>query len=289
MKLRCGDRVLPLDRVAVMGVLNVTPDSFSDGGLWLDPAAAIEHARAMSAQGASIIDVGGESTRPGAEPVPLEDELRRVLPVIEAIGNDDVIVSIDTRKPEVARAAVEAGASIVNDTSGEAADRSMDEIAASTGAAIVVMHSRGTPATMRSLTDYNDVVLDVRDFLSRRATELEAAGVAHDAIALDPGFGFAKSPEQNLLLLNRLAEVTSLDYPILAGTSRKSFIGWVLNLPEADRLEGTSATVAVAVAAGARIIRVHDVQPAVRVAAMTEAILDSNPEVAGETTGLMAP
>lgn len=269
--------MLPLDRVVVMGVLNVTPDSFSDGGLWLDRDAAVAHARAMVAEGAAIVDVGGESTRPGAVPVELEEELRRVLPVVEAISSDNVIVSIDTRKPEVARAAVEAGASIVNDTAGEAADRAMDEIAASTGAAIVVMHSRGTPATMRSLTDYHDVVSDVRAFLSRRAAELQETGVAHDAIALDPGFGFAKTPEQNLLLLNRLGEITSIDHPILVGTSRKSFIGWVLDLPEAERLEGTAATVAWSVAKGARIVRVHDVEAAARVVAMTEAIADSNP------------
>jgi dihydropteroate synthase len=264
-----------LDRVAVMGVLNVTPDSFSDGGLWLNPEAAIAHARAMVEQGATIVDVGGESTRPGAVEVPEEEELRRVLPVIEAIARDDVIVSIDTRKPSVARAAIDAGASIVNDTGGEAGDRAMDEVAASSGAAIVMMHSRGTPASMRSLTDYDDVVLDVRDFLLRRARQLEDAGVPHDGIVLDPGYGFAKDQRQNLLLLNRLDEITSVDYPILAGTSRKSFIGRVLDLPEGERLEGTAATVAWAVWKGARIVRVHDVEAARRVVLVTEAILDA--------------
>jgi dihydropteroate synthase len=268
--------MLPLDRVAVMGVLNVTPDSFSDGGLWMDPDAAIAHAREMVAQGATIIDVGGESTRPDATEVPEAEELRRVLPVIEAIASDDIVVSIDTRKPSVARAAVEAGASIVNDTAGEAGDRAMDEVAASSGAAIVVMHSRGTPATMRSLTDYDDVVADVRTFLLRRAAELEEAGVSHDAIVLDPGFGFAKTPAQNLLLLQHLDEITSADYPVLSGTSRKSFIGRVLDLPEQERLEGTAATVAWAAWKGARIVRVHDVEAARRVVTMTEAILEAS-------------
>ena len=274
MKLRCRDRVLSLDHVALMGVLNVTPDSFSDGGLWLDPGAAIEHGRAMARQGAAIVDVGGESTRPGAEPVPEAEELRRVLPVVEALAAEEIIVSIDTRKPSVARAAVAAGASIVNDTAGEEASREMDEVAAASGAAIVVMHSRGTPATMKTLTQYRDVVADVRTFLARRGHELEEAGVSSDAIALDPGFGFAKDPAQNLLLLNRLEEITSLDFPILVGTSRKSFIGSVLDLPEDQRLEGTAATVTWAVMKGARLVRVHDVEAIARVVRMTEAIAD---------------
>lgn len=266
--------MLSLDHVALMGVLNVTPDSFSDGGLWLDPGAAIEHGRAMARQGAAIVDVGGESTRPGAEPVPEAEELRRVLPVVEALAAEEIIVSIDTRKPSVARAAVAAGASIVNDTAGEEASREMDEVAAASGAAIVVMHSRGTPATMKTLTQYRDVVADVRTFLARRGHELEEAGVSSDAIALDPGFGFAKDPAQNLLLLNRLEEITSLDFPILVGTSRKSFIGSVLDLPEDQRLEGTAATVTWAVMKGARLVRVHDVEAIARVVRMTEAIAD---------------
>jgi dihydropteroate synthase len=269
--------MVPLDRVAIMGVLNVTPDSFSDGGQWFDHAAAIAHARAMVEDGAAIVDVGGESTRPGAEHVLEEEELRRVLPVVEAIAGD-VVVSIDTRKPAVARAALDAGAVIVNDTAGEASDRAMDELAASTGAGIVVMHSRGTPATMRSLNDYDDVVTDVWSFLRTRATELQDAGIPADSIALDPGFGFAKDPEQNLTLLKRLDEMTSGELPLLVGTSRKSFIGWVLDLPEHERLEGTAATVAWAVWKGARIVRVHDVAAAARVVTMTEAILNSGGE-----------
>ena len=275
MKLRCGDRVLALDRVAIMGVLNVTPDSFSDGGLWLDPDAAVRHAHEMDAEGAAIIDVGGESTRPGASPVPEDEELRRVVHVVESLSAEGHLVSIDTRKATVARAALDAGAVIVNDTSGEESDRGMDGLVAAAGAAMIVMHSRGTPETMRSLTRYGDVVTEVRDFLLQRAGELESAGVATDAIALDPGFGFAKTPEQNLVLLNRFQELTNVPYPLLAGTSRKSFIGHVLDVDEQHRLEGTAATVAWAVARGARIVRVHDVKEMTRVVRMTEAILDA--------------
>src|SRR3990170_4654328 len=191
MKLRCRDSYIPLDRPVVMGVLNVTPDSFSDGGLWIDPKRAVAHGLEMVEQGAAIIDVGGESTRPGAEGVSEADELDRVLPVIEALSRESSApISIDTRKARVAERSVEAGATIINDTLGEATDRKMDNVAASSGAAIVVMHSRGTPATMRTLTDYDEVVTDVRDFLALRATQLADQGVARDAICLDPGYGF---------------------------------------------------------------------------------------------------
>jgi dihydropteroate synthase len=275
MKLQCRDRVLALDRVAVMGVLNVTPDSFSDGGLWLDPQRAIAHGLEMAEQGATIIDVGGESTRPGSEPVSQKEELERVLPVIEALASGiDVPVSIDTRKPEVARRAVEAGATIVNDTTGEPFDPAMDDVVLETGAAVIVMHSRGTPATMRSLTDYADVVSHVTQWLVGRARELEAKGVPGNSIVLDPGFGFAKSPEQNLELLNHLDELIEGGFPVLAGTSRKSFIGAVLDLPEDQRVEGTAATVAWSVAKGVHIVRVHDVPEMVRVVRMSEAIRD---------------
>lgn len=259
-----------------MGVLNVTPDSFSDGGLWLDPDSAIKHGIEMARQGAGIIDVGGESTRPGAEAVPEAEELRRVIPVIEGLVRETgVPISIDTRKPAVAERAVEAGARIINDTAGEASDRRMDRVASVTGAAIAVMHSRGTPATMKTLTDYGDVVADVRAFLGRRAEELASAGVPGDSIVLDPGIGFAKTAEQNLVLLNRLHEMAGLGHPLLIGTSRKSFIGAVLDLPEHERVEATIATVVLAVKSGARIVRVHDVEPVVRAVRMTEAVLGS--------------
>lgn len=275
MKLRCGDRLLALDRTLVMGVLNVTPDSFSDGGRFFDRTAAIAHALEMVEEGADLLDIGGESTRPGAEHVPEDEELRRVLPVIEAVAAaTEVPISIDTRKASVARKAVEAGASIVNDTGGEEADPGMPAVAAEMGAAIVFMHSRGTPATMRTLTDYSDVVTDVAAFLQKAAEDLQAAGVPRESIVLDPGFGFAKTAEQNLELLDRLDEIVSVGYPVLAGTSRKSFIGAVLDLPEDQRVEGTSATVAWAIARGAHIVRVHDVRPITRVVRMCRAIRD---------------
>ena len=275
MKWRCGDRLLALDRTLVMGVLNVTPDSFSDGGRWFDHRAAIAHALEMVEQGADLLDIGGESTRPGAEPVPEDEELRRVLPVIEAVVKEtDVPISIDTRKASVARRAIEAGALVVNDTGGEEADPEMPALAAETGAGIVFMHSRGTPATMRSLTDYTDVVTDVARFLTDAAERLMEAGVACDSIVLDPGFGFAKDAEQNLELLDRLDEIVAADYPVLAGTSRKSFIGAVLDLPEDQRVEGTAATVAWAMSRGAHIVRVHDVEPIARVVRMSQAIRD---------------
>jgi dihydropteroate synthase len=275
MKLQCRDRVLSLDRTLIMGVLNVTPDSFSDGGLWFDEKVAIAHGREMIEQGAAIIDVGGESTRPGAAPVPAAEELRRVLPVIQALASSDVPISIDTRKPEVAARAIEAGASIVNDTAGEEADPRMDAVVLESGAAIVVMHSRGTPETMRSLVDYSDVVGDVAAWLDERARSLVAAGMGSESIALDPGIGFAKAPDQSLLLLNRLEDILAIGYPVVVGTSRKSFIGATLDLPEDKRLEGTAASVAWAVAKGVHIVRVHDVKEMGRVVRMTEAIKDA--------------
>ena len=272
MELACGDKRLSLDRVAIMGVLNVTPDSFSDGGRWFEPAAAVAHAQEMSDRGAVIIDVGGESTRPGARPVAQEEELRRVIPVVEAIAELGLIVSVDTRKEEVARRAVLAGASVVNDTLGEESDGSIDRVAAETGAAIVVMHSRGTPATMRNLISYGDVVGDVAAFLADRARGLRDLGLGPDRVVLDPGFGFAKDPSQNLEMLRRFDEFARLRYPLLVGTSRKSFIGRVLDLPEDQRVEGTIATVVWAVSKGANMVRVHDVEAASRAVAMTQAI-----------------
>lgn len=278
MKLRCRDRILSLERTAIMGILNVTPDSFSDGGEWVDPTLAVSHALDMIDQGAEIIDVGGESTRPGATDVSEREELDRVIRVVEGVTSQtEVPVSIDTRKPNVARAAVHAGASIINDTSGETDRSEMDPIAAETGAAIVVMHSRGTPRSMTSLTDYDDVVLHVRDWLRERAASLQAAGVPSDSIVLDPGLGFAKTPDQNLLILQRLEEITALPHPVLVGPSRKSFIGRVLATTESEREEGTIATVLAALAKGARIARVHRVDVIARAVRMTEAIADVKP------------
>jgi dihydropteroate synthase len=274
MPLRCKGRSLSLERPVVMGVLNVTPDSFSDGGLWLEPSAAIDHGLEMMAAGAAVIDVGGESTRPGATDVPESEELNRILPVIEGLtAQSDAFVSVDTRKPAVALRAVEAGASIVNDTTGEPTDYDMDRVAAYTGAGVVIMHSRGTPDTMRSLVQYGDVVEEVSAWLGMRARRLEEQGVGPDAIVLDPGIGFAKTAEQSLLLLQRIKSIAKLGYPVLVGTSRKSFIGAVLDLPEDDRVEGTAATIAWAITQGVHIVRVHDVAAMARVVRMTEAIM----------------
>ena len=274
MQLKCMDSNLSLDTAAVMGVLNVTPDSFSDGGLWLEPRAAIEHGLEMSAEGAAILDVGGESTRPGAQPVPEDEELRRVIPVIEGLAHQGVrYISIDTRKAAVARRAIDAGANIVNDTLGEESDGSMDGLAAESGAAIVIVHSRGTPATMRDLTDYEDVTTEVFGFLEGRAAQLESAGVDSQSIVLDPGIGFAKTAEQSARLLRDVITLSSSIYPVLIGTSRKSFIGQLVGLDEGDRLEATLATSAWAVAQGVSIVRVHDVRPNVRAIRMVEAIL----------------
>jgi dihydropteroate synthase len=275
MKLRCKDSEIDLSHVAVMGVLNVTPDSFSDGGAWLDPGAAVARALRMAEEGAAIIDVGGQSTRPGAEEVSEEEEKRRVLPVIERLSAETTVpISIDTRKPAVARAAIEAGASILNDESGEDGDAAaVDRVVADTGCGVVVMHTRGDPVTMLQLTQYSDVVADVRSYLCRRADELIAAGVRSDAIAVDPGIGFAKEASQSLEVLRRLDQLTSLRWPVLVGPSRKSFIGRVLDVPVHDRLEGTAVAVAWAVSQGAAIVRVHDVKEMVRVVRMTEAIM----------------
>jgi dihydropteroate synthase len=252
----------------------VTPDSFSDGGLYLEPSAALEHGLEMVAAGAQIVDVGGESTRPGAESISEEEELKRILPVVEGLAaRTDAFISVDTRKPGVAHRAVRAGALIINDTTGEPTDYEMDAVASETGAAIVVMHSRGTPKTMRDLSHYTDAVAEVADWLRDRAEKLQGAGVARDAIVVDPGIGFAKTAQQSLLLLRRIDAIVALGYPVLVGTSRKSFIGAVLALPENDRIEGTAATIAWGIARGAHIVRVHDVGKMARVVRMMAAIM----------------
>ena len=259
--------------MAIMGVLNVTPDSFSDGGNWLDPDRAVGHGLEMVEQGAQIVDVGGESTRPGAEPVSEDEELARVIPVVEALAQQtDALISIDTRKPTVASAALEVGATVVNDTTGEAGSRDMGSVASKHDAAVIIMHSRGTPQTMTSLTGYGDVVGDVTSWLRSSAEDLRSSGVAAESIVLDPGLGFAKTPTQNLLLLNRLEEIAALSLPVLVGPSRKSFIGRVLGTDEGEREEGTIATVLWALAKGARIARVHRVDAVRRAVRMTEAV-----------------
>ncbi len=273
MQLAARGVRIPLDDMVLMGIVNVTPDSFSDGGMYESPDAAVAHGLDLVAQGAAIVDVGGESTRPGADPVPEAEERARVLPVVAELAGRGVVVSIDTRKRGVAEAALTAGAHIVNDTLGEAEDPALAALAADAGAAVVAMHSRGTPKTMTRLAGYDDVVSEVGGWLRGKARRLLEAGVAEDAIVLDPGFGFAKTAHHNLVLLRRLGELTSGPFPVLVGTSRKSFIGKVLGVEAGERVEGTAATVAWARVQGARLARVHDVAPVLRTVRMIEAIL----------------
>jgi dihydropteroate synthase len=247
-----------------MGVLNVTPDSFSDGGRWLDAGAAIAHGLAMAAEGADVVDVGGESTRPGAAEVPIEEELRRVLPVVDALAGH-VRVSIDTRKRAVAEAALDAGATIVNDVSA-----SLYDVAAVHEAGWVAMHMRGTPLTMQQEATYDDVVGEVREFLLHRVHQALAAGVAE--VWIDPGLGFAKTADHNLALLARLDELVATGHPLLVGASRKSFIGRLTgDAPVDDRLEGSLALAVWAMDKGAAMVRVHDVRATVQAARLVTA------------------
>ena len=255
-------RVLSLDRPLVMGILNVTPDSFSDGGRFLDPARAVEQARRMAEAGADLIDVGGESTRPGAPAVSGDEEAARVVPVLRAIKNALAVpVSVDTRKAEVAREALDGGADVINDVSG-LGDARMASVVAPSGAGLVLMHMRGTPATMQRMTDYGDVVDDVAAELAQALDRAERAGIARERIVLDPGIGFAKTAEQNLELIAGLTRVERrLGRPVLLGASRKSFIGALLGGVAADARDAGSVGACVAgLARGARIFRVHDVR-----------------------------
>jgi dihydropteroate synthase len=246
-------------RSLVMGVLNVTPDSFSDGGRYLDLDAAVAHGLALAAEGADIVDVGGESTRPGAEPVSVDEELRRVVPVVEALAGH-VRLSVDTMKPEVAEAAVAAGATLVNDVSA-----SLAGVAAATGAGWAVMHMQGTPATMQAAPRYDDVVAEVRDFLRARADAARQAGV--DEIWIDPGIGFGKTIEHNLSLLAAVGHLAATGYPVLVGASRKGFLGTLTGgAPVTDRAAASLAAATSAMASGASMVRVHDVRATVQAA-----------------------
>lgn len=256
-------------------MLNVTPDSFSDGGRFVEVDAAVAHARAMAAEGADLIDVGGESTRPAAAPVDAAEECRRVLPVIERIHHLRPL-SIDTTKPEVAARALDAGAAIVNDVSA-AADPRMLEVVAERGAAIILMHRKGTPRTMNRLARYGDVVREVCDYLAARAGAALAAGIAPDAIAVDPGIGFAKNLSHNLQLLARIDALVALGFPVAVGVSRKRFLGRLLDRPPAERLEGTVAASLLALADGAAIVRVHDVGPMARALRVARAVWAARP------------
>ena len=258
----------------VMGIVNVTPDSFSDGGQFLDSAAAAAHGVALVAQGAGIIDVGGESTRPGAEPVSEDEELRRVVPVIQRLAAQVTVpISIDTQKPAVAMAALQAGASVVNDIAAGRNDDEMWRVVAKANAGYVCLHMQGTPTTMQLNPVYGDVVEDVRDFFVERLERIQRAGVAAVQVMLDPGIGFGKTLEHNLQLLAGLGRLTSLGRPVLLGVSRKSFIGTLLGVEVPARLPAALACACLAVAAGAQMIRAHDVAETSQAVRMAEAVL----------------
>jgi dihydropteroate synthase len=273
--LRTRAGVLALDRAVVVGVLNATPDSFSDGGAHLDPGRAAAAAAEMVAAGAGLLDLGAEATRPGAAPVPQEEELRRLLPVLRAVrAAVRVPLSVDTTKAAVAEAAIAEGADVVNDVSAGRADPAMFSSCARASVPIVLMHMQGTPATMQAEPRYGDVVGEVASFLSERAGAARAAGIAAEQIVLDPGIGFGKTVDHNCRLLRRLDALVALGYPVLVGVSRKGFIGRLLQGRDVEqRLFGTAAAVALAVAGGAKLVRVHDVAAVHDVVVVTEAVL----------------
>lgn len=260
-----------------MGILNVTPDSFSDGGRFEDVARALDHGRAMLADGADIVDVGGESTRPGAAAVDEATEIARVLPVVEALAREGALVSVDTMKPAVMRAALAAGAAMVNDVRALQTPGALEAVVAS-GAAVCLMHMRGTPASMQQAPEYDDVVAEVRDFLAARAQACEDAGIARERIVVDPGFGFGKTRAHNLELLDRLGELATLGYPVLAGWSRKSTLGAITGRGEEERLAASVAAAVLAVERGASIVRVHDVRETVDAVAVAQAVATSRRE-----------
>ncbi len=272
MLLHCGSRILDLTTPVVMGVLNVTPDSFSDGGNFLDKHRAVDRAATMIAEGAAIIDVGGESTRPGAAAVSADEELQRVVPVIEAVcARHDVLVSVDTSKPEVMRAAVAAGAQMINDIRGLTGPGALEAVAA-TGSAVCVMHMQGQPATMQHAPRYSDVLAEVGAFLAERIDACTRAGIGRDRLVIDPGIGFGKSLEHNLALLAQLPQLRGLNTPLLIGVSRKTLIGAVLGKPVGQRLYGGLALATASVLAGAHIIRTHDVGPTCDAVRMASAL-----------------
>lgn len=271
-RLPCGNRVLDLGRPHVMGILNVTPDSFSDGGRFSQRDAALRHASAMVASGATLIDVGGESTRPGARPVSPTEELERVAPVVEAIARElDVIVSLDTSTPAVMREGARLGAGLINDVRALRRDGALDA-AADSGLPVCLMHMRGEPGNMQDAPAYDDVVREVGDFLLERMRACSEAGIPEERIVLDPGFGFAKSLQHNLVLFRHLAELGRLGRPLLVGVSRKSMIGQVLGRDVDQRLYGSLGLAALAVSKGACILRVHDVAETVDVIRMIAAV-----------------
>ncbi|MEJ7667747.1 MAG: dihydropteroate synthase [Casimicrobiaceae bacterium] len=260
--LRCSRHLLDLARPLVMGILNVTPDSFSDGGAFFDRERALDHARGMTADGADLIDIGGESTRPGSEPVAETVELARLIPLVETLSREGVLVSVDTMKAGVMRTVISSGAAMINDVRALREEGALAAVVAS-GVAVCLMHMQGDPRSMQDNPQYGNVACEVEAFLAKRARDCEAAGVARDRIVLDPGFGFGKTKEHNLALLRALPALTELGYPILVGLSRKSMLKQLTGRPVQERLPASLAAALAAVARGASIVRVHDVRETV--------------------------
>jgi dihydropteroate synthase len=273
--LRLPDRILELgSRTAIMGVLNATPDSFSDGGLHLDADKAVRRAWEIAEEGADILDVGGESTRPGSHPVSATEEMRRVMPVLERLhGSYPLPISIDTSKPEVAHAALKHGAGILNDVTGLRADSALASAAAVHGAALIVVHMRGEPATMQLQPPSADILREIDSWAGKAVATALSCGVSRDRIVLDPGIGFGKTAGQNLKILRNMERMSAIGFPLLVGTSRKSFIGAILRKPPSERIWGTAAAVAASVAFGAHIVRVHDVAAMREVVQVMDAIM----------------
>jgi dihydropteroate synthase len=270
--LRCRDKTVDLSRPVVMGVLNVTPDSFSDGGSFLDADAAVRHGLAMAAEGAPLIDVGGESTRPGAAPVGVDEELRRVVPVIERLRSaTPAVICVDTSKAEVMRAAAAAGAGLINDVRALREPGAL-EAARESGCAVCLMHMQGEPRTMQLAPVYGDVVNEVKAFLAERVHSCRASGLAAEGLVVDPGFGFGKTLEHNLTLLRRLGELTAGELPVMVGLSRKSMVGKLTGRPGGERSNGSVVLAVIAALAGARIVRAHDVAATVEALKLVAAV-----------------
>jgi dihydropteroate synthase len=277
--LRARDKTLELGRrTHIMGVVNVTPDSFYDGGRFLKPSHAIERCLELAENGADILDLGGESSRPGAEPIPCEEELKRILPVLAEVRQVvSLPISIDTYKSQVAEAAFKEGADIVNDISAFRFDPELPGIISQWGAGVVLMHMRGTPETMQDIAVSEDIMGEVQTDLQAAVATAAESGISRQQILIDPGIGFGKTLEDNCRILNRIRDLDSLDLPIVVGTSRKSFLGKILNLPAQERLWGSAASVAASIMRGAHIVRVHDVEEMKQVAQITDAVLAEGP------------
>lgn len=276
MQLHCGPYRLSLNRPLIMGIVNVTPDSFSDGGKFIDADVAIAHARQLVEEGADILDIGGESSRPGAAPVPLEKELARVLPVLEGLKGIGVPISVDTVKPEVMAAAIAAGATLINDISALSAPGAL-EVVADSDAAVCLMHMQGEPRSMQTDPQYHDVVTEVCDYLAHRMKTVLAAGIVRERIIIDPGYGFGKTLEHNIKLLRGLPQLAALGVPVLAGWSRKSSLGKITGRDAQERMPASLAAALLCIQHGARILRVHDVAATRDVIAVWEAVEGRGP------------